>query len=96
MLYIHVLVLAVLATFSLRGNDIVERLGVPGPLRYSATSFELKWTHKPAESYYVQEYVPRGETVEQFRQMLTLTVLAVDAEANAVEAMKIDELEKRK
>lgn len=96
MSFLHALVFAILATFSVRGNDVVERLGVPGPLRYSATSFELKWTRKPADNYFVQEYVPPGESLEKFRQMLTLSVLVVDVEAKTVAAMKVDELEKRK
>jgi hypothetical protein len=74
----------------------VDRLNVKGPLQFDNTSFELVWTDKPNETYCIQEYLPAGEKVEQFNQMLTLHVFDKPMTAEDAARLKIQELVKRK
>ena len=82
------------------GNHVqaqpVERLGIPGPLRFDKVPFTLAWTSRPSDNYFIQEYLPAGEHVEDFHQMLTVHLTVVDiALADAV-SLKIAELKKRR
>ena len=68
------LTLILSAAFSLSTllSDITDRLGIKGPLTFSNTKLELAWSDKPSENYYVQEYIPNGEQIGNFKQMLTV------------------------
>lgn len=73
----------------------MERLGVKGPLTFNQTDFSLAWTDKPSESYYIQEYLPAGETLERFNQMLTIHLFNTDLQTKDAVAQKVKELTER-
>lgn len=54
---------------ALAQSEIVERLGVPGPITFEGQSFELAWSSAPGGGYYKQEYVPAGQSVETYIEM---------------------------
>lgn len=56
----------------------IDRIGVAGPLVFNDTVFNLAWTAHPDETYYAQEYLPEGENVETFDQMLAVHVFLKD------------------
>lgn len=83
-------------SFTIVKDDLKDRLNVKGPLLFGNTSFKLSWAAKPKETYYVQEYLPDGEKLNSFNQMLTINLFVLDIEVkNAVE-QKINELNNRK
>ena len=92
------LLLAMLACMSASAQDmVVDYLHVGKTLKFQGKKFELKWCQHPIEAYYLQEWLPKGETFDNYEQMLTVSlafseVLTVQ---DAVEA-KIQELEERK
>lgn len=90
-----ILLLAVLFLSSF-DTDPIERLNVKGPLSFNNTSFSLAWTSKPNETYYIQEYLPTGESLEKFNQMLTIYVLDKNIKAEDAVSQKIRELDNRK
>ncbi|WDS37327.1 hypothetical protein [Pseudoxanthomonas sp.] len=67
----------------------VERLGVPGPLSFAGQSFELSWSSHPTPDLYKQEYVPAGQDVERYRDMLMIDVRIGGANASQM-ALAID------
>ena len=73
-----------------------DRLGVSGPLQFNKTNFNLAWSDKPNETYYVQEYVPKGENVEHFNQLLTINVFNRPVNLEDAAKQKINELNERK
>ncbi|WP_162427081.1 hypothetical protein [Pontibacter pudoricolor] len=83
-------------SFTFVSNNSVERLSVKGPLKFNKTKFELAWTDKPSDIYYIQEYLPKGEKLASFNQMLTIHVLDTDIAAEEAVALKVQELKKRK
>lgn len=52
-----------------------DAVGVPGPLMFEGESFDLAWTSHPTETFYKQEYVPAGQTVEAYDAMFMIDVL---------------------
>ncbi len=91
------LLLAVALLLSFTGIESpVDRLGVKGPLTFDKTHFKLAWTAKPNEKYYIQEYLPDGETVEAFHQMLTLHLFDTEVPVEDAVKVKVKELTQRK
>jgi hypothetical protein len=74
----------------------IDRLGVKGPLVFNKTNFNLSWTDKPNESYFIQEYLPEGEKADSFNQMLTIHLFNTDVSTKEAVAQKIEELNARK
>ncbi|WP_333601007.1 hypothetical protein [Flavobacterium sp.] len=79
-----------------QSSEPVDRLGVKGPLTFGETSFGLSWSEHPNDFYYIQEYLPKGETSSTFTQMLTLHVFDKKITAEAAMRQKVKELELRK
>jgi hypothetical protein len=73
-----------------------EALGIPGPIVFEETAFELAWTSHPSDTYYKQEYLPAGEAVENYSQMLMIDILTVGANPESAAADMIAGLEQRK
>ncbi len=74
----------------------IDRLGVKGPLVFNKTNFNLSWTDKPNENYFIQEYLPEGEKADSFNQMLTIHFFNTDVSTKEAVAQKIKELIVRK
>lgn len=94
MKYGLLLITAFLLSFT-SSNNPVERIGAKGPYKFNKTKFELKWTAQPNENYYVQEYLPKGESLESFNQMLTCNLFVTDLPIEKAVQQKIKELKKR-
>lgn len=94
--YLLILAMSLLSCTSLFANPI-DRLGVPGPLKFNQTSFNLAYSSNPKAGFYLQEYLPKNETLEQFNQMLSITVLD-NAQVSIPELLKAktQELDQRK
>jgi hypothetical protein len=74
----------------------VDQIGVPGPLTFNKTSFSLAWVSHPNANYYIQEYLPAGESTSHFTQMLSLYFLSTELSIEDAVRQKVAELEKRK
>ncbi|WP_202840203.1 hypothetical protein [Luteimonas saliphila] len=91
-----VLMLVAGAPVVARSAEPVERLSVPGPLRLDGQGYHFAWSSHPTPDFYKQEYLPAGQTLDRYRQMLVLDLLAVDATPAQLAAAKIAELKARK
>lgn len=74
----------------------IDRLGITGPLLFGKTNFELAWSDKPKDNYYVQEYLPKNESLEKFNQMLAIHLFVMDNELKSAVQQKMKWLEERK
>nr|WP_295889328.1 hypothetical protein [uncultured Devosia sp.] len=72
-----------------------EALGIPGPIVFEETSFDLAWTSHPSEAYYKQEYLPAGEAVDSYNQMFMVDVLVEGATPESAAADMIAGLKER-
>ena len=81
---------------ALKTDETVERLNVKGPLEFNNTKFHLKWSDIPRDGYYIQEYLPKKENLEDFNQMITIHLFDMGVSIDEALRQKIKELEKRK
>lgn len=93
--YLLILTVA-FCSFTFISDNPVDRLGVAGPLTFNKTNFNLAWADKPKETYYIQEYVPTGEKIERFNQMVTIHLFDTDIKLKNAVQQKIAELNQRK
>lgn len=92
-----VLLLSVLACGSaLAQTSVVERMGVPGPVTFSGAQYALAWSSNPSPDLYKQEYVPAGQTVEHFEDMLMIDWRPNSGDANQMVKGMAELLEARK
>ena len=74
----------------------VDHLGVPGPITHDGRSYALAWTSRPSPDYTKQEYVPAGQTVERFDEMLLVETLTGKIGVMDAVGAQVDKLKKRK
>jgi hypothetical protein len=77
-------------------NNGDEYLGIKGPLKYNKTDFKLSYSNKPNDKYYIQEYLPDGEQLGTFNQLLTIHLFITDIDLKQAAEQKINELTNRK
>ncbi|RZJ89425.1 MAG: hypothetical protein EOO60_10030 [Hymenobacter sp.] len=85
-----------LMAFASNSAAPTDRLGVAGPLTFGGTTYSLAWATKPSATYYVQEYLPKGEKSADFKQMLALHLISEGTDVQRVAGLKVKELEARK
>jgi hypothetical protein len=93
---IVILAATLFLSFTSIEESIIDRIGVKGPLTFDKIDFKLAWTDKPNEKYYIQEYLPGGETIEAFNQMLTIHLFVTEDKLKDAVKQKTKELTQRK
>lgn len=71
---------------------VTDYLGVQKPLTFQNKAYNLAWSSHPTASYYKQEYLQKGESLEQFRSMILLEVLSGSARLADIVNAKVNEL----
>jgi hypothetical protein len=89
------LILSGMAVLSAQAQPAKDMLGVPGPISFQGTQFDLAWTANPSAGYFKQEYLPAGQRLESFDQMFIIEASTSATPQGAVSA-QVDMLEKRK
>jgi len=79
-----------------RAEAPVERFGVPGPLHLDGQAFHFAWSSHPYPHFYKQEYLPEGQALASYGQMLMIDVLLGEAGPRELAQAKVAELEARK
>ena len=76
--------------------QVVDYLGVPGPISLDGKSYELAWSSRPSDTYVKQEYVSSGQSVDNFEQMVL--VERVTGNVKVIDAVRsqLEMLDKRK
>ncbi|PTM42344.1 hypothetical protein [Bosea sp. 124] len=76
--------------------DVVDRLGIPGPLAFDGTSYGLAWSAHPSPTYFKQEYLPAGQVSASYDSMLIVEVLDGGASVQSALAAQVRLLNQRK
>lgn len=76
--------------------QVVEHLGVPGPIEFHGKTYALAWSSEPADNYVKQEYVPAGQKPETFSQLLLLERVTGGIKVMDAVRSQVDMLKKRK
>lgn len=85
-----------LFSFTKISDNPVDNLGVSGPLNFNEKTFNLAWSDKPNDNYYIQEYLPKGETLDHFNEMLSIHYFDTNIKLKDAVKQKINELNERK
>jgi hypothetical protein len=83
-------------SFSQTANTPVNYLNTPAAISFNNMSFQLAWSSHPSAAYYKQEYLPKGETLNKFTNMLLLEVLVSPTTIKEAIGAKIAELKQMK
>ena len=87
----------VLATcLSMARAEPVDHLGVPGPVTFAGTDYALAWTAEPTPTYTKQEYLPAGQDVATYAQMLLIELVQADVDVRTAIAEQVKALDARK
>ena len=90
--------IAAVAMVCISGSTVLaqeDAVGAPGPFVLEGQSFELAWTSHPTDTYYKQEYVPEGQTVEAYSQMFMVDVLTNGISVERAAGSMVDGLKQR-
>ncbi len=85
-----------LSCLSLSAQSATEYFNVGNPIKYCGTKYYFAWSAHPQANYYLQEYLPQGESFERYNQMFTVSVIFWDRTPLEAVQAKIAELEQRK
>jgi hypothetical protein len=77
-------------------GDVVDRLSVPGPIRFNAGSYQLSWSSHPSPYYYKQEYLPAGQTSEHFQHMVLIEAVVQGPNVEGAVSAQVNMLNRRK
>ena len=67
------LLVPILLNLSVSAADgAIDYLSVPGPISVNQLNYDLAWSYHPKDDFYIQEYVPTGETPEHYSNMVLL------------------------
>ena len=77
-------------------EEVVDYLNVGKTLKFQDKKFELKWCQHQNEAVYLQEWLPEGETFDNYEQMLTVTLFFSEAGTVQYVENMAQILEKRK
>ena len=91
------LLLTLISVMAFSQDEVVDYLHVGKTLKFQDKKFELKWCQHPIEAFFLQEWLPKGETFDNYEQMLSVSLsfsetLSVKYFVDA----KVHELEERK
>lgn len=73
-----------------------DYLHVPGPVEFNKLKYDLSWSSHPSATYYKQEYVPAGQTVEKFTKMILIEAVTGEFNLQDIVKGKTAELDQRK
>lgn len=89
------LITSMLFCLGLTAQTVAEYFNV-GKIKYCGTEYSLAWSARPQENYYIQEYLPEGESLGHYNQMFNVSVIFSDLTPLEAIKAKIGELEQRK
>ncbi|MEO6637756.1 MAG: hypothetical protein ABIN25_05740, partial [Ginsengibacter sp.] len=69
---------------------------VPGPIVFDNKSYSLSWSSHPADNFYKQEYIVKGDNPDQFKVMVLTDVVTGGSNIKDVVNAKVMELKKMK
>lgn len=93
-----ILLTSIFLTLSVTGftQNIENHLQTEEIIKFDSDNYHLAWTTHPNNSYYKQEYLMKGQSLEKYKSMLIIDFLKGDFSIDEVVKVKIEELENAK
>lgn len=83
-------------TFGQNKTNVKDYLSIPGPIKIGGVTHKLSWSSHPTPAYYKQEYIPAGEKLDSFRNMVLVEVLTGETTTSQAAQGKMAELQEMK
>lgn len=83
-------------TFPSFAEKPVDYFNSGNSIKFCSKKFYLSWSAHPQRNYYIQEYLPKGDSLEHFNEMFTINIVFWNKTLLEAVQSKIAELEKRK
>ena len=93
---LSVIFICSIVSFGQSNKTATDNLNVPGPIIFEKNPYNLVWSSYPADNFYKQEYIAKGDTVTKFKTMILLDFVTGKTKIKDVVATKIAELKKMK
>lgn len=77
-------------------DEVVNYYGLPDVLIFNNQNYKLTWSSHPTDIYYKHEYIPKGEVVEHFNNMIMIDFLQTNLSAKDVMQAQVDKINERK
>lgn len=79
-----------------QAQDTTDYLGISGPISFQGVDHGLAWSSQASPDYIKQEYLPEGQTLDAYTDMLLVETVATPANVEAVVGQMVDTLNQRK
>jgi len=87
----------VLAGFTGKHHDeVVNYYGTPESLKFGSLTYTLSWSSHPTDVYYKHEYIPKGNSVERYKDMVMIDFTITDLTVQQAVAAQIAVINERK
>jgi hypothetical protein len=84
------------AAYGQDNKPVKDYLNVKESIIFNNTAYNLSWTSHPADNFYKQEYIVKGDNPDKFKTMIMLDVITGDTKMEDVVSKKVLELKKLK
>lgn len=91
----YLLLLICFIGFSLNAQTAKDYLNIPGPLEIDGTEFLLDWSKQQSSTLYLQQYLPRDETIKSFTQMINVSYFDKDIDLDEAVRKKVESYQNR-
>ena len=78
-----------------QAKPVTDYLGVPGPIQFDGTAYRLAWSHFGGNQI-KQEYVPAGQSPDNYQSMLILDVQLTEATPLQIASHMAQQIKDRK
>ena len=75
---ISVTLIALISCLTVFSQEAIDYLNVGKTLKFGKQKYSLAWSSHPADNYYIQEWLPKGENFDNYSQMFTPLIRRTD------------------
>ena len=75
-------------------KPVTDYLQIGTPMLFDNETYHLSWTSHPANNFYKQEYIQKGDVITKFKKMILVDVITGNENIKDVIAAKITEVKK--
>ncbi|ANW96087.1 hypothetical protein AXE80_07255 [Wenyingzhuangia fucanilytica] len=92
------LTLGLLISFQINSlaQEKKDFLSIGEKIKFENKTYNLEWSSNPTPTYFKQEYIQTGETVEKYNEMIIIEAVNGNIEINQAAGMKIREIKNLK
>lgn len=95
--FVIIIIFGSLSSFVYKSDDgVVNYFGIPESLSFNNIDYKLAWSAHPNDIYYKQEYVPAGDAVEHFHDMVMIDFIQTDLPLKKAVSAQIKTIQERK